>query len=155
MMNTRLVALVAIGALVLGGVGGGAFVVVDLIRGDGGSGYCDALGENREYFAEDGSGALLLDHLDELRALADAAPDDLSDEWQIVNTALGGLDEALRDAGVGPRDFSNGQAPASLSEDERARIVAAASQLTEPDVVDAFSGIDQQAKDVCKIQLGL
>ena len=154
-MNTRLVALVALGALVLGGLGGGVYVIVDLARGDGGTAYCDALTDDQQYFAEDGTGALLLDHGDELRDLADKAPDDLSDEWQTVNTALAGLADALDAAGVRPEDFSGGRAPASLSQEEQQKIAAAASQLTEPDVVDAFRGIDQQAKDVCKIQLGL
>ena len=153
-MNTRLVALVAIGALALTGLGGGAFVIADLVRGDA-DGYCGALSEERELFAPDESGATLIGNIDDLRALARKAPGDLGDEWQTALAALSGLAEALDEADVSPEDFSGGQAPSSLSEEERQRIAAAASQLTEPDVVEAFGGIDQQARDVCKIQLGL
>lgn len=122
--------------------------------GGGSSSYCDALAEHSEIFAGD-SGTALLANLETLRDLAGLAPDDLGDEWQVVLVALGGLDEAVRAAGLEPGDYRDGEPPAGLAEDDRRRIAAAASQVAAPEVVAAFAGIDQQARDVCKLQLGL
>ena len=56
---------------------------------------------------------------------------------------------------MAPSDFVDGQAPAGLSAETRTRIAQAANELASEDVVTAADGIEQQAKDVCKLQLGL
>ena len=89
------------------------------------------------------------------RDLADAAPDDLTDEWQTFVNALEGLRDALRDAGVKPSEFRHGRIPASVTGDDRQSIVAAADTLSSAPVVSAVSGIETQGRDVCKVNLGL
>jgi hypothetical protein len=42
-----------------------------------------------------------------------------------------------------------------VSKAELQRIRAAATELASPDVVKAASGIEQQARDVCKVNIGL
>lgn len=124
----------------------------------GGSGeddYCGALKKDQEIFSASGSGLELVANLPKLKVLAAAAPSDLGDEWQTVVGALEALAEAVEDAGVELADFENGSPPASLSTADRAAIAAAASEVASPDVVDAFGSIDQQARDVCHLQLGL
>jgi hypothetical protein len=120
--------------------------------------YCDALKSDQQLFAEmqdDTSGLGLLKHRTTLHALADKAPDDLTDEWQTFLGALDAFAGTLRDAGVAPGDFVDGQPPATLGADDRTRIANAASELASADVVEAADGIEQHAKDVCKLQLGL
>lgn len=120
--------------------------------------YCAALKADQEMFSEmqdDTSGLALLDHRAALHRLADAAPDDLSDEWQAFLGAIDSFAATLADLGVKPGDFVDGRPPAGLSASARARIAAAANELSSTDVVDAADGIEQQAKDVCKLQLGL
>lgn len=117
--------------------------------------YCGALKRDQEIFSDDGTGLQLIDNLPRLRVLADKAPSDLADEWQTALGALDALDQAIVHAGVKPSDFQNGAPPASLGATDKAAIAAAASEIASPDVVDAFNGIDQQAKDVCHLQLGL
>lgn len=126
--------------------------------GDTEASYCKALSADQQMFAElqdDTSGLGLLKERSTLSKLADRAPDDLSDEWQTLLGALDALASTLDELGVDPRDFVNGQPPAGLSEADRTRIANAASELSSADVVEAADGIEQQAKDVCKLQLGL
>lgn len=122
---------------------------------DSESAYCDALETNQSVFADDGTGLELIVNLPKLRVLEADAPDDLDDEWQTVLGALDALNDAITKAGVKPQDFAGGQPPAGLSTEDRARIAAAASEVAAEDVVEALTGIDQQARDVCKVQLGL
>lgn len=126
--------------------------------GDPQESYCDALKSEQKAFSEmqeDTSGLGLLHHRSLLHRLADEAPDDLQDEWQTLLGALDAFAETLDEIGVEPDDFAHGQPPAGLSEADRTRIANAASELSAEDVVVAADGIEQHAKDVCKLQLGL
>ena len=126
--------------------------------GDPEQAYCGALSADQKMFAEmqdDTSGLGLLRHRPELHDLAGKAPDDLADEWQVFLGAIDAFAATLHDAGVKPEDFVDGQPPAGLSQDTRTRIAQAANELSSGDVVTAANGIEQQAKDVCKLQLGL
>jgi hypothetical protein len=126
--------------------------------GDQEKGYCSALSKEQPMFSEmqdDTSGLALLKHRTTLHSLAEDAPDDLTDEWQTFLGAIDAFAGTLRDAGVKPGDFADGKPPAGLSDTERTRIATAASELSSADVVEAADGIEQQAKDVCKLQLGL
>jgi hypothetical protein len=140
-----------------------ASLVAVLLLGSAGCGssekdYCAALKGDQELFAEmqdDTSGLALLKHRSDLHDLADQAPDDLADEWQTFLGAVDAFASTLRGVGVAPDDFKDGQPPAGLSATDRTLIANAASELSSPDVVEAANGIEQQAKDVCKLQLGL
>ena len=126
--------------------------------GDPTEDYCNELEKDRKQFAEmldSQSSSALLGHLPMLRDLAEKSPEDLSDEWQTYLRAIEGLDQAIRDAGVKPSDFDGGKPPAGLSESDRKAIAEAAGQITTEDVIEAASGIEQQARDVCKVNLGL
>jgi hypothetical protein len=120
--------------------------------------YCAQLRADQAKFSEmfgSGDATSLLDNLAMLDDVADKAPDDLQDEWQTLLNAVHGLDDALDRAGVQPEDFGAGKAPAGLSAAERKAIGDAADALTAPQVLASAKGIDQQARDVCKIQLGM
>jgi hypothetical protein len=126
--------------------------------GDPEKGYCGALKADQKTFSamqDDPSGLGLLKHRSMLRRLADKAPDDLSDEWQTFLGALDALATTLDETKVDPGDFVGGKPPAGLSAADRTKIANAASELSSDDVVEAANGIEQQAKDVCQLQLGL
>jgi hypothetical protein len=117
--------------------------------------YCAALKGDQTMFADDGTGLALITNLPKLEKLAAQAPDDLGDEWQTFTTALEALRDAVKAAGLKPTDFVDGKPPAGTTAADRTAIATAANQLSDDDVVTAASGIEQQAKDVCKLQLGL
>jgi hypothetical protein len=126
--------------------------------GDDEASYCSALASDQQLFAQmqdDPSGLGLLEHRTTLHQLGDKAPDDLRDEWQTFLGAIDAFAKTLDQSGVKPGDFVDGKPPDGLSAAERTRIADAASELSSQDVVEAASGIEQQAKDVCKLQLGL
>ena len=120
--------------------------------------YCSALEADQERFAEmleDTSGLGLLKQRGTLGSIAEKAPDDLRDEWQTFLGAIDAFSDTLDEVGVEPDDFDGGRPPAGLSEADRTRIANAADELSSGDVVEAANGIEQHAKDVCKLQLGL
>jgi hypothetical protein len=126
--------------------------------GDQEKDYCTALESDQTMFAEmaeDTDGLALLQHRTRLHALAEKAPDDLDDEWQTFLGAIDGFSSTLADLDVTPDEFVDGRPPSGLSAADRTRIADAASELSSQDVVEAANGIEQQAKDVCKLQLGL
>lgn len=139
-------------------------VTLALALGVGGCGgndvdsYCAAVESQRKEFAAmvaEGKPTALISHLPMLRDLASKAPSDLKDEWQTFLNAVEGLDDALRKADVDPAKFDAQNPPASVSKADLRAISEAAGQLSAADVVDAASGIDHQARDVCKINLGM
>lgn len=122
--------------------------------GDAEAGYCAALKKDQQIFSLDADGNLLIADLPELEALATKAPEDLQDEWQTFVAGLSGLRKALDAAGVKPAEFS-GTRPADVTDAEWSAIRVAADNASADDVAAASNGIDQQARDVCKLQLGL
>lgn len=120
--------------------------------------YCARLDQDRRQLSEmvdSGSPTALLSNLELLDGLAELAPSDLKDEWQTFLGALEELDRALDAADVTAGDFQDGTPPAGLDRADREAIVAAADQVRSEEVVAAASGIEQQGRDVCKVNLGL
>ena len=120
--------------------------------------YCKDLREHRKQMADmvaSESPTALLNHLPMLRELAGKSPQDLQDEWRTFVDALEGLDKALDSAGVKASDFKEGRPPAGLSQTDQKAIADAAGKIRADEVVQAASGIEQEARDVCKINFGL
>jgi hypothetical protein len=120
--------------------------------------YCSTLRSDQtqlgEMFSSTRSDALL-QSLPLLRSLSAKAPDDLTDEWQTLVNAIAGLDSALHAAGLTAKDFQGSRVPDSVQGDERKNLIGAADRLTSSDTVQAAQGIDNQARDVCHVNLGL
>jgi hypothetical protein len=118
--------------------------------------YCDAVkGHQQELGKVLGAGGpdALLNALPIFRDLADEAPVDIKDEWRTVIDALERLEKALDQAGVDPATYERDHPPPGVSQADQEAIDAAARGLTSDQTVTAFSGVDQQAKDVCGIPL--
>lgn len=119
--------------------------------------YCSALKADRKQFAAIGdasSPAAALDSLPMLHDLAKKAPQDIADDWHTFLAALDALQQALHQAGVKASDFQDGKPPAGLSATDRQAITEAADGLSQQDTVAAGQTIDQEARDVCKVNLG-
>jgi hypothetical protein len=121
--------------------------------------YCSDLKAHQKEMSamvdSDSPSSALLSHLPMLHDLADKAPKDLVDEWQIFVGAIDDLDKALKHADVKPSDFVDGKPPAGLSATDRKDIVDAADQVASDEVSQAASGIEQEGRDVCKVNLGV
>lgn len=118
--------------------------------------YCEVVTDQQvalsEALAEDSPDALL-SALPQFRALAEAAPRDIDDEWTVFLDALEGLDDALVDAGVDAASYDARQPPDEVTEEQQAAIARAADALVTQEVSDAYAGVQQHAKDICKTPL--
>ena len=120
--------------------------------------YCEAVQENQTELSEiaaQGGQEALIEALDIYRELQDEAPRDITDEWDQVVRSVEALDEALADAGVDPATYDPKEPPEGVTEEERRAIAEAASEVGSRETLEALSGVEQQARDVCKTPLTL
>jgi hypothetical protein len=120
--------------------------------------YCSVVEENQQELSEilgAGGPAALLKALPIFRELQAEAPDDIRDDWKVVTSGLSALEDALDDADVDAATYDREDPPEGLTEEEKARIDAAAQQLTTPGSTAAFAAVEQQARDVCHTPLRL
>lgn len=133
-------------------------VVVPLAGcGDRREAYCEQLRKDQSALGEiigSSTPGALITGLPTLEQVGAKAPPDLTDEWQTFLNAVQGLSDALDDAGLQPSQVRGGL-PKTLSAADRSAVSGAASVLTSEDVVAAADGIETQARDVCKVNLGL
>jgi hypothetical protein len=123
----------------------------DDVRAD----YCDQVKADADQITravDEKGAAAFVDVLPTLEGLAEKAPGDVRDEWQVLLNALRGMRDALEDTGVEP-DQVSGKLPAGLPAEDRRRIRGAASVLAGQDVLVATQGIEQHALDVCHTPL--
>ncbi|MCW2796295.1 hypothetical protein [Nocardioides sp.] len=120
--------------------------------------YCDEVTSKQQELSDilsTGQPDVLIRALGIFKALQGKAPEDISDEWQQVIRAIEGLQQALADAGVDAATYDRNHPPTDLTDEERARIDAAARELGGRATNDAFASIKQQVKDVCHTALYL
>lgn len=119
--------------------------------------YCDALAERKQTLADlaVAGGDVLEPTLDVLHRLREEAPDDIEDEWSTLVFAYEGLADAFEAAGTSPGEYHPESPPAGVSAAEARRIEGAAGALRSPRVMQAADGLEQHARDVCKVDLGL
>jgi hypothetical protein len=120
--------------------------------------YCGDLSSHQVQFADmfaAGTPDALLKNLPMLEQIAGKAPSDIVDDWQSFLTPVQGLAKALESAGIRPDDYHDGLPPAGTSSAVRQQIARAAALLATPSATSAASSIDQQARDVCKLNLGM
>lgn len=123
--------------------------------------YCDAIEDQKQELSDlaarsaDPDTDVLAETLAVWQDLHEAAPDDIADEWQTLVFALEGLVDAFDAAGTAPSEYNPEEPPAGVSEEEAQRLEDAAAELASRRVTAAGDGVEQHAKDVCKVDLGL
>jgi len=123
--------------------------------------YCDTLADRREELTDlavrsDEPGTEVLEQtLDIWRDLEDEAPDDIADEWSTLVFGLEGLIDAFDAAGTNPGEFDPASPPPGVSEEEADQLRDAAAELASKRVAAAGEAVEQHARDVCEVDLGL
>ena len=123
--------------------------------------YCSALATQEKELAALAEGArnpdgdLFANSLVLFESMREEAPDDIVDEWDTLVFAWEGVGDAFAEADVSPEDFQLGGTSGDMTDDEAQAIADAAQELGSTRVVEAGNGIEQHAKDVCKVDLGL
>jgi hypothetical protein len=134
-----------------------ALALLPLAAGCGhGRSYCATV---RDHQAELGSIAHSGDRTALIRALPifedlqSRAPDDVSDDWQLLVSRIESLDTALRHAGVDPATYDAKHPPAGLGGEDRALIRRAAAEFAAADTQQALATVSQEVLDVCHTPL--
>lgn len=122
--------------------------------------YCDELKDKRQTLndlavAETPPSDALEQTREVFEDLHDAAPADIKDEWFTLLSAYEALVEAFDDAGTNPAEYDPEAPPEGVTDEEVQRIEDAAAKLASRRVLDAADGLEQHARDVCKVDLGL
>jgi hypothetical protein len=97
---------------------------------------------------------VLPDTLAMFKDLREKSPEDIRDEWDTMVFSWQTLAGAFRTAGVDPAHYRPGATQGVTHEQDRA-IQQAAAELGSMRVLDASRGIEQQAHDICHVDLGL
>lgn len=143
------------------GIAALALVLLPLTAGCGGDpkdAYCAAVREHQTELSDIVSASgqdSLIRALTIFRDLQDKAPADITDEWQQVVSRIEALESALDAAGVDPATYDRKKPPAGLSDEQQARIDAAARELGSGATLAALGALDQEARDVCQTPLSL
>lgn len=158
-VQVRLGAAAAVAAALLGAGGCGAddddpYAVPEEFRA-----YCEEVEAQQrpitDALASGGETSGLIRALPSFEELADEAPDDIVDEWEVIVERIHDLVDALDAAGVDPDTYDRRNPPAGLDPQQRDAIDAAARALVSTTTGAAMSGVQQQARDVCKTPLAL
>ena len=87
--------------------------------------------------------------------LRDKAPADIEDEWTTLVFALENLVDAFHRAGTTPAEYNPASPPPGVSKQEADELQDAAAKLASERVRAAGRSVEQQARDVCDVDLGL
>ena len=121
--------------------------------------YCDEVSEQQvvlgEALASGGETSGLIAALPIFETLAAEAPDDISDDWDVVIDRISDLVAALDAADVDPDTYDRRQPPAGLTREQKGAIDAAARALVSRATASAMGSVQQHARDVCKTPLTL
>jgi hypothetical protein len=134
-----------------------ALVLLPLAGGCGqGRSYCATVRDHQAdlgSIAHSGDRGALISALPIFEDLRSRAPDDVSDDWQLLVTRIESLDSALRHAGVDPATYDATHPPAGLRAEDRAVIRRAAAQVAAADTQQALATVSQEVLDVCHTPL--
>ncbi|KRB74088.1 hypothetical protein ASE01_19055 [Nocardioides sp. Root190] len=120
--------------------------------------YCSEVQDRRAEIGlarGDGETTGLLRALPAFEALADKAPDDIKDEWEVVVARVSELRDALSAAEVDPAAYDPDRPPEGVDAARLKAIETAAVRLGSAETAAALTGVEQQARDVCKTPLSL
>jgi hypothetical protein len=123
--------------------------------------YCAELEDQKETLADlairagEPDTEVLEETLDVWRDLRAEAPGDVADEWSTLVFSLEQLVEAFEAAGTTPGEYDPASPPPGVSDAEEKRLEDAAAKLASPRVASAGTDLQQHARDVCKVDLGL
>jgi hypothetical protein len=141
------------------GVAAVTLTLLPLVAGCGhAQGYCDRVRGHQSdlgSITRDGDRAALLRALPIFEDLADAAPDDVADDWRLLVTRIRGLDTALTAADVDAATYDPKHPPSRLSAEQLGVIRRAAAQLAASDTQQALAQVQQEVLDVCHTPLEL
>jgi len=135
---------------VLTGCGGGDSEATDS--------YCDSLKDAKADIEtlDAGDVAKFDEAFKTIHDLADEAPDEVKDDWEVLDGALSDMETALNDAGLKLSDLEglqSGQLPEGVDQAKLAALGQKMQDIASDEVQKAGDNIDKHAEDECGIKL--
>ena len=128
---------------------------------DANSAYCKDLKADKAYFDTlDGSQpdvAKLDEAFSRMHTLADEAPDEVADDWKVLDGAITKITSALKDAGLSFADIAKmqqGQVPKNVDPQKLAALAPKLRAMSSAKVDKASKAIEKHAKTTCNVKLG-
>ena len=126
--------------------------------GGGTDAYCDSIESAADEFStfEGGTAGDLEQAMETFDALADEAPDDVAADWEVLDNAFSGLEDALEDAGLEFSDLDammSGETPADLDPAKMQALAEDLQALATDDIQEAADNIEKHAQDECGVDL--
>ena len=93
---------------------------------------------------------------DRVEDLADDAPDEVKDDWEVLADAFDGFVDALDEAGLKPADLeglASGDIPEDVDMEALTEAMTEAQALGGEEFQKATENIEKHAKDECNIDL--
>ena len=143
---SSMLAAVVLGASLLTSCGGGT------------DAYCDTLKDTQKDFDDfESSDFSNFDKFtDRVEKLADEAPDEVKEDWEVLEKAFTAFVDALDKAGLKPEDLEGlaaGDIPDGVDLDELNSAMEEAQALSGEEFEKATDAIEKHAKDECNIDL--
>ena len=122
--------------------------------------YCTQLKADKKYFSAFSGGDVAPSQfgeaLERFHDLADAAPDAVVKDWDVLDGTLTQVERALAEAGIKTEDLAglqNGEIPKGVDMGKLAGLAPKLEELNSPKLQDAAKAIQTHAKDTCKVDL--
>jgi hypothetical protein len=127
--------------------------------GAGTEAYCDSLKEAEGDFdaLQAGDPANLGNAVEKLRDIGGDAPDDVSDDWEVINGTFDDMESALEDAGLSFDDLGGlaaGEIPEGVDEADLAALEDSFTAMSTEEAEEAGNNIRDHAQAECDVDLG-
>ena len=122
--------------------------------------YCAKLKDDKAAFtAFSGSGGdvdpgQIGDAIDRFHELADAAPKEVQQDWDLLDGALSEIERGLAEAGISDKDLAglqNGDIPKGVDVGKLTKLLPKVQALQGKEIQDAVKSIRTHAKDACGV----
>jgi hypothetical protein len=124
------------------------------------SAYCKELKSDKTYFEAFGDSNPDFSKIDEafdrMHSLANKAPDDVADDWSVLDKAFTSITTALKDAGISFADIGKmqqGKIPKGADPKKLAALGPKLQELSGAKFEKASKAIEKHAKDTCDVNL--
>ena len=126
--------------------------------GGGDDAYCKELKADQAYFENFSSSSPDFDKLDEaldqIHSLAENAPEEVADDWKVLDDAFATVEKALADAGVSSPTWprcSRARSPRAWTPAKARRARSKLQELSGAKFENAAKAIEKHAKDTCDV----
>lgn len=134
---------------------GAGAVTTDPNAPGAGTRYCDLLGTDfASLFASIQGPDDVTKAVDVIRQIADEAPPAVQDDWSVMRSALGQMQQGLEKAAALQKKAAEGKVSQKRLQEQTAKLMQDMQALDTPENNEAGQAVSEHASDYCGIKLG-